>query len=558
MTAVDPELLAILLEAGDDEAIERVVASMPPEDVQALLGELGGVEEADAIPATPAAQACELDPSFIPRPHLEYLSDRIAAAVADVERGISRRIVVSMPPRHGKSTLGTIFTPVWLLRKHPDWKVALISHSPALASSWGREIRRTIEQNGDKLGVYLARDARAVTEWETTRGGSVVSRSIGQSLTGKGAKVLLIDDPVKDMIAALSEPARDAVWEKWQSDWMLRLEGATLVVAIMTRWHEADLIGRLLSTEYAGDPNEWEQIVLPAFADENDLIGRAPGEPLLSPLIPDETLEQATERFQKIREGLSSYQWAALFDQRPAPAAGAVFNFEWWRYWTRNPARATEDGRVRYLDPEALRSGRVVTSWDATFKDSKSSDYVVGQRWARIDANRFLLDQVRDRMSFTATIAAMKAFMTSGIGAALAHEHLVEDKANGPAIIDSLRDEIAGLKPVNPRGSKEARAEASTPEIESGNVYLPMPDEAPWVNGLLDELRSFPTGKHDDQVDTLTQALDALRSGGRGGVVNPANAQRAAVPPGAAKIAQARTLGTRASAARTMRRPGGR
>ena len=134
----------------------------------------------------------------------------------------------------------------------------------------------------------------------------------------------------------------------------------------------------------------------------------------------------------------------------------------------------------------------------------------------------------------------------------------MEDKANGPAVIDSLSRLVPGLIPVNPQGSKEARARAVTPEIESGNVYLPLESEAPWVRDLIAEARAFPSGKHDDQVDSLSQALSKLRSGGRGGVVNPANVQRVAVPPGAAKIAQARTFGTRASAARTMRRPGGR
>ena len=331
-----------------------------------------------------------------------------------------------------------------------------------------------------------------------------------------------------------------------------------------TRWHEDDLTGRLLSDEYDGDPSEWEQIIIPAIADhdpakgESDPLGRAPGEPLLSPLIPDETPAQAFERLEGLRRSVGSYAWAALFQQSPAPAQGAIFNVGWWRYWTSNPALVTDDGRVRYFAPDALRSARVVDSWDATFKDTKDSDFVVGQRWAVVGANRILLAQKRGRWSFTKTIEEMTDWLEHGPLASQVHERFVEDKANGPAIISTLQDKIAGLIPVNPQGSKEARARAVTPEIESGNVYLPLESEAPWVRDLIAEARAFPSGKHDDQVDSLSQALSKLRSGGRGGVVNPANVQRVAVPPGAAKIAQARTFGTRASAARTMRRPGGR
>ena len=562
---VDPELLAILLEAGDDEAIERVVSSMPPEDVQALLGELGtGQGEADAMPASVVAQAQELDPGYIVRPHLQLLSDRLDDAIARVEAGESVKLLVSMPPRHGKTELGSVYLPIYLLRRNHKTKIGIISHSPNLAATWGRRVRRVVERHGSVLGLSIAPDAGAVSEWETAEGGGVTSRSIGQALAGVGFNVLIVDDPTRDFAAAHSESARQAVWDWWTVNAITRLEPPSLVIVIQTRWHEDDLTGRLLSDEYDGDPSEWEQIIIPAIADhdpakgESDPLGRAPGEPLLSPLIPDETPAQAFERLEGLRRSVGSYAWAALFQQSPAPAQGAIFNVGWWRYWTSNPALVTDDGRVRYFAPDALRSARVVDSWDATFKDTKDSDFVVGQRWAVVGANRILLAQKRGRWSFTKTIEEMTDWLEHGPLASQVHERFVEDKANGPAIISTLQDKIAGLIPVNPQGSKEARARAVTPEIESGNVYLPLESEAPWVRDLIAEARAFPSGKHDDQVDSLSQALSKLRSGGRGGVVNPANAQRVAVPPGAAKIAQARTFGTRASAARTMRRPGGR
>jgi predicted phage terminase large subunit-like protein len=214
-----------------------------------------------------------------------------------------------------------------------------------------------------------------------------------------------------------------------------------------------------------------------------------------------------------MKRAVGSYAWAALFQQRPAPEQGAIFNVGWWRYWTLNPALATEDGRVVYLDPPSMIGARWLDSYDAAFKGTDDSDYVVGQRWMRHGGNRYLIDQIRGRWSFTQTIARMRDWLDGGLFPEKVHERLIEDKANGPAIIDTLHDQIAGLKPINPRTSKEARARSVTPEIESGNVYLPLPSEAPWVLDLLSELRSFPSGANDDQVDALTQALTELREG---------------------------------------------
>lgn len=519
--SVDAELLAELM-AADDAELERIISTMSHADVEALAGALGNNEET-VMPPTPVAQAQELDESFIPRDHLVYLSDRIAQAVADVEAGHDRKLIVSMPPRHGKSHLGSTYAPLWLLRKHPDWKLMLVSHSPNLAASWGRAIRRKVEDRGALLGLQIAPDAKAVTEWETTRGGVVVSRSVGQALAGLGAKVLIIDDAVKDADAAASKLYRDSLWQWWQMDASTRLEPPSLVIVIGTRWHEDDFIGRLTSAEHSPDTRaDWEQIVLPAIAHKDgDVLGRAPGEPLLSPIVKDDTPEKALARFASLKRTSGSYGWAALFDQSPAPAQGAIFSVDWWRYWTLDPALVDETHRL--LDLEQLAGARHIDSWDATFKDTKSSDFVVGQRWARVGANRYLLHQVRDRMSFTATIDAMKAFMKAGIGHSNTHQHLIEDKANGPAIIDSLRDAISGLKPVNPRGSKEARARAVTPEVESGNVYLPDPRMPgfEWVRELVEEARMFPTGAHDDQVDAMTQALDELREQGVGSISVP-------------------------------------
>lgn len=521
MPITDDDLLAAMMDATPEE-LDLLVASLPSDALDMAIGLLGNRDEV-TTPTTPAAQAVELDPGFIIRSHLAYLSDRIAQAVADVEAGEDRRLIVSMPPRHGKSHLGSTYAPLWLLRKHPDWKLMLLSHSPNLAASWGRQVRRIVEDKGKHLGISIAPDAKAVTEWETTQKGSVVSRSVGQALAGLGARVMIIDDPVRDAASAASEAFRDAQWTWWQMDASTRLEPPSLVIVIATRWHEDDLIGRLTSPEHSPDTHQdWEQIVIPAIANhrpekgEVDVLDREPGEPLLSPIVKDDTPDKARKRFATIRSTVGAYGWAALYDQKPAPAAGAILSVDWWRFWSTNPAHVTEDGRVRLLDDDMLARGIVIESWDATFKETKDSDYVVGQRWGRVDANQYLLAQRRDRMSFTKTIAAMKAFGSEGIGGDRVIRRLIEDKANGPAILDTLRDELPGLKPINPRGSKEARARAVAPLVESGNVYLPDPRMPgfEWVRDFMSEARDFPTGSHDDQIDAFTQAADDLRTAG--------------------------------------------
>lgn len=480
---------------------------------------------------SPLAEAQYLDPAYSEPAHLQFLSERLRKAVEDVENGISRRLVVSMPPRMGKSQLTSVYLPVWLLHKHPEWKIGLISHSPHLATSWGRQVRRIVEERGKELGLAVAKDAGAVSDWQTTKRGQVVARSApGQSITGLGFKVMLVDDPVKDYAAAHSVTDRDALWDWWKANAVTRLEPPSLVVVIATRWHEDDMIGRLRSKEHEGDPDDWEVISFPAIADDHDVLGREPGEPLMSPIV-KETEEEALARWEEIRVSVGSYSWAALYQQRPAPAKGAIFDRDWWRYWTTDPEKVTDDGRVRLL--EVAGPGQWLDSWDMAFKGTEKSDFVVGQRWVRQGANRFLISQQRGRWTFTQSLERLRKWGKSDDPEGspyghLVHQRLIEEAANGFAIIDTLREEISGLKPIKANVGKEARARAVTPEIESGNVYLPLPSEEgfEWVSSLLDELRNFPHDVHDDQVDALTQALSGLRVHGKASITVPGRSGR--------------------------------
>ncbi|QGJ92681.1 terminase large subunit [Microbacterium phage Megan] len=538
----DLDALLASLRGLTPEQIADAVMSMPADLVQPLLGMLGQTD--DERPQSPAEQALALDEGYVLRDHLRYLSDRLAAAVERVEAGENVRMAVSMPPRTGKSTMVSTYFVVWALARNPRWKVGLISHDPSLAIGWSRTVRGIVEANGAQLGLSIAPDAGAVSEWQTPERGGVTARSApGQSITGRGFNVLLIDDIVRDYAAAHSEVNRKAVWEWWTANAVTRLEPPSLVIAIGTRWHEDDFIARLLSDDYEGDPSDWEVVSFPAIAEANDVLGREVGAPLLSPLDVNEDVPGAIARWADIKRTVGSYNWSSQFQQAPAPAQGAIFNMGWWRYWTLDPERATDDGKIRLIVPEQMLGAKWLDSWDMAFKDKPTSDYVVGQRWVRHGANRFLMLQSRDRRDFPATLAEMQSFKTQEWGHHV-HLRLVEDKANGTAVIATLHDKISGLKPINPTTSKEARARAVTPEVESGNVYLPNPAEYPWVSDLLSELRSFPTGAHDDQVDALTQALMELREDGTGSRI------------GQPQAAPAITI-NRASAARTSIRRGG-
>lgn len=481
------------------------------------------------IPIDPAVQAVEIDPTYVVRPHIGFLSERIANAVRDVERGKNRMVAVSMPPRSGKSTLLSIHSPLWLLRRHPEWKIVLASHDGGMTAGWARNIRRMIEDKPD-LGVALSKDGGAGSHWATVEGGGMLSVSVRGALTGRGARVMIIDDPVKDFVDAHSLPMRQNLWDWWLSVALTRLEPPYLVIVVMTRWHEDDFVGRLFSDDYEGDPKQWERIALPAIADtENDSLKRAEGEPLFSPLLV-ETREQALDRWTDVKRSVGTYTFSAMYQQRPAPAKGAIFDADWWRFWTIDQSRVTDDGRIVYLDPSALTGGRWLDSWDASFKsrDQATGGWVVGQRWVRQGANRYLIAQRRGRWSFTATIREMERWAEiddpyrSPCGH-LVHERLIEERANGAAIIDVLKEKISGLKPTNPTISKEARARAVTPEIESGNVYIPHPSDPgnEWVHDFLSEVRNFPHDTADDQVDTLTQALSELRNIGKGLITVP-------------------------------------
>ena len=433
--------------------------------------------------------------------------DLIDSSLVQVQEGRIKRLMIFMPPQEGKSERASHYFPLWVLQRNPDTRIAIVSYDKTTAARWGRDIRTDIQTyDGEEgvldLGLRLKRGSKAADRWQIDgyRGG-VYCVGINGALTGRPVDLMIIDDPVSNRREADSKALREVAWNFWTSTARTRLAPGAPVVLIMTRWHEDDLAGRLLEQARL-DPSvpQWRVISLPAKAEENDALGRQPGEWLQS--AREGRNANDDENWKEIEREVGSRDFAALYQQRPAPADGNIFLRKWWRFYDLPMATRREDGSMR-----TVRQGRVIQSWDMAFKDTDQSDYVVGQVWQQNGPDVTLLDQVRARMDFDSTIDAVRKLSAKWPQATL---RLIEDKANGPAVISKLRKEMGGIIPYTPRDSKLARAYAVAPFAESGNVFLPSPTIAPWISEFMDECSGFPNSTNDDQVDAMTQALTKL------------------------------------------------
>lgn len=417
--------------------------------------------------------------------HLDVLDQTLM----QVSIGELRRVIVTMPPRHGKSERVSKKFPAWHVGRNPGDEIILASYSVDLSRGFSRIARDTLTANVDVFDVKVDPNNQSAESWgiEGYRGG-VTAAGVGGPITGKGARIAIIDDPVKNAEEANSEVMREKVWDWYTSTLYTRLTPDGRIIVVMTRWHEDDLVGRLLKKE-ADEIREgthkgerWTVINFPALAESDDYLGRKEGEPLWPEFGFD------TARLEQIKSDVGSYVFNALYQQRPSAAEGAMFKRTWWNYYTSDPAKMQFD--------------EMLQSWDCTFKDSDGSDFVVGQVWGRVGADKYLIDQVRDRMDINATMNAIKNMTAKWPKARL---KLIEDKANGSAILSMLQHKIGGMVPVQPKESKLARASAIMPDVEAKNVYLP--EGKPWVQDFVEECASFPKGAHDDQVDCMSQAL---------------------------------------------------
>ena len=410
----------------------------------------------------------------------------------------------NLVPTHNSMTLSEGL-PSWFVGKNPDKAVMIVSYGEEMAKQFGRANKRKITDYGKEIfGIEISKESSSVVEYEIVkqgyrglRNGVVRSLGITGGIAGKSADLVIIDDPFKSRADAESKLKRDTVWNEYLDGIKARLSANGKIIVIHTRWHEDDFIGRLVENE----PDTTLYINIPLKAEKNDVLGRDIGDSLFPEIGKNNDWMAKFEKSYNSQEGNRS--WLSLYQGQPTSQEGNLLKREWWKYYDELPgAHRDENGVI--IDPYAGMI-QMVMSVDATFKDSDNSDNVAIQVWGKREEHLFLIDNFKEKIDFSTTLEKIRMFKEKypRIGAIF-----VEDKANGSAIINVLGKEMVGIIPVNPMGNKISRANAITYVIRTGFVHLPRKVE--WLNDFVEECASFPNGKHDDQVDAMTQALNQI------------------------------------------------
>lgn len=443
--------------------------------------------------------ALHIEPRTIQTPALDIIDE----ALVNAEQGINSWLILSVAPQEGKSWRVSRNFPLYALIRKPHRRIAIVSYADALARRWGKQDRNDI-QSHPELGLAIRADTGASNEWQLEGwDGGIVTAGIGSGLTGRPVDVLIVDDPLSNQKEADSVTMRETCKDFWRTTASSRLSEDSIVIVVMTRWHEDDLAG-WLQAEHAQD---FKVINIPAQADhdpskgEVDILGREPGEYMIS------ARGRSVEGWERRKRNAGSRGWNALYQGRPAPEEGGIFKRHWWRRYPHHMrAVPKEDGTMH-----AVGADRVIMSIDCTFKDTDGTDYVCMQVWAARGSRAWLLDQVCQRMEFTETCAALVAFAAKW---PQARRKYIEDKANGPAVVSALRGKLGGLIEYTPVDSKLARARSIAPFVEAGDVEIP--EDAPFTHDYVEQHAAFPNGANDDMVDDTSLALIKLLLEGMG------------------------------------------
>ena len=420
----------------------------------------------------------------------EYLANAVQEFIETPTENAYDILVIECPPQHGKSTTVTESFPSWYLGKYPLNNVILASYNKDFAEKFCRRNKEKIRALGmDLFDISIGAIDRA-DEFELSNAkGRLISRGIMSGITGNPANLIIVDDPVKNMQEADSPTYRSNLWEEWQASLKSRLAAKAKVIIIMTPWHASDLAARVLEVE----PNS-RLIRLPIEAEEGDLLGRAPGDALCPELGKDnEWLKDFKESYIHDAQG-GMRAWTALFQCSPRIESGNLVQRDWWRFY--DP------------DDKTILFGSELISVDAAFKSADQNDFVAIQVWGKRKNDYYLKASFNKHLDFPQTVQMLRTVKAMHPNAKVI---LIEDKANGPAIVSTLQhDPDLFVIPVNPQGGKVARVNAISAAIESGHVFLPMPDKMTWVNDFIDQFTSFPNGAHDDMVDAASQALHRM------------------------------------------------
>ena len=429
-------------------------------------------------------------PSFIHGRHHE----KMARAFERVARGEVKRLIINMPPRHTKSEFASYLLPSWFLGMYPGKKIIQTSHTAELAVGFGRKVRNLVDSDAYKdifPDVALQSDSKAAGRWATNYGGDYFAIGVGGAVTGKGADLLIIDDPHSEQEAALSETnpeIYDKTYEWYTSGPRQRLQPGGAIVVVMTRWSKKDLTGQVLKAAAQRSGEEWEVIDFPAIL------------PSGKPLWPQ---FWSLKELSALKEELPNGKWMAQYMQQPTSDVSAIIKREWWQIWP---------------DDDAPFCEFLIQSWDTAFLKTERSDYSACTTWGVFykpdslginRANIILLNAFKSRMEFPELKQrAMQEYKEWNPDTLV-----VEAKAAGSPLIFELRAMGIPVQEFTPTkgNDKIARLNSVADIFASGMVWVP---NTSWAEELVEEVASFPSGEHDDMVDSMSQALIRYRRGG--------------------------------------------
>lgn len=430
-----------------------------------------------ASPAATAAKWSIRGERWIRQPHLTLISDYVKKSLYE-----PIRLVVSIPPRHGKTQLISLWTPTWYLCNNPTHRIGLICHASDLAETIGRNVRNTIISTPE-LGIEVRQDMRSTTHFGIEGGGSMMSTGIGGPLTGHGFNLIVVDDPIKSHQEANSPKSRQTLWEWWTSTARTRLEPHGSIIFLMTRWHEDDIVGRILLDKLG---ETYHHINLPAIAESpDDALGRKEGEALWP------SRYSAKHLIEEVKPEVGAVVWAGLYQQRPAPREGGLFDRNWWDIVEAVPA-----------------GGRTVRGWDLA-ATAQGGDYTVGLKMTLVNGIYYIEDVIRVRES-AAEVENLLLRTAKKDGRSVIQDIPQDTGQAGKAQVRYLVRQMAGftVKFSPETGSKEMRAYPVSSQAGAQNIKLV---RGAWDhNAFMDEAALFPHGTNDDQVDAMSRAFHRL------------------------------------------------
>ena len=411
---------------------------------------------------------------------------KIAKKFEDIANGKIKRLIVNMPPRHTKSEFASYLFPAWMVGKNPKLKVIQTTHTGELAVRFGRKMKNLVDTS-EFAQVFedckIAADSKAAGRWETNKGGEYYAAGIGGAITGRGADLLIIDDPHSEQ-DALSETAMDSAYEWYTSGPRQRLQPGGAIVIVMTRWSTKDLTGKLLNAQTEPKADKWEVVEFPAIMPSNN------------PVWPN---YWKLEELEAVKASLSEAKWQAQWQQNPTSEEGSIIKREWWKEWRKKDI------------PDLIH---IIQSYDTAFSKKETADFSAITTWGVFypqykGPHVILLDVRKGRWDFP----ELKKIALEEYKYWEPETVIIEAKASGTPLTHELRQ--VGVPVVNfvpSKGNdKHVRVNSVAPLFESGRVYYPA--DKRWAEEVIEECAAFPYGEHDDLVDSTTQALMRFRQG---------------------------------------------